>query len=104
VKHRPEAQKVSGGGGRTFNKPAGADDWVLVLKAEPRRMGRPESFLILSPMKTLRIIFDLAACCTLVGPIPAARSGQPFLPPPGDFRTSWVGNSFSGDGGRNGFG
>lgn len=27
-----------------------------------------------------------------------------FKPPPGEYRTSWIGNSFGGDGGENGFG
>jgi hypothetical protein len=33
--------------------------------------------------------------------LPAA---QPIQPPPGEYRTSWVGNSFGGDGGNNGEG
>ncbi len=34
----------------------------------------------------------------------AARAQTPLTPPPGTYRTSWVGNSFGGDGGPNGFG
>ena len=44
----------------------------------------------------------LAVYCETAG---AAGTGtELFKPPPGNYRTSWVGNSFGGDGGPNGFG
>jgi hypothetical protein len=47
---------------------------------------------------------NLVAVVTLllaVSPLPAQIQ---FKPPPGTYRTSWVGNTFGGDGGPNGFG
>ncbi len=47
-----------------------------------------------------RDILIAALAMAAAGTLPAAG----FQPPPGSYRTSWLGNSFPGDGGPNGFG
>lgn len=43
--------------------------------------------------------------CTLTIALPIGQIAfAEFKPPPGEYRTSWVGNSLGGDGGANGFG
>lgn len=42
--------------------------------------------------------------CILLGSVLNLQAAQPIQPPPGEYRTSWVGNSFGGDGGSNGEG
>ena len=47
----------------------------------------------------------LASCLSFLLPISvAAQTPAAFSPPPGVYRTSWVGNSFGGEGGPNGMG
>ncbi len=46
----------------------------------------------------------LAAFAIAIGYLFVQQSFAQFKPPPGQYRTSWVGNSFGGDGGENGFG
>ena len=50
-------------------------------------------------------LFFITALSALLGTISAsAQPTNTFHPPPGNYRTSWVGNSFAGDGGPNGSG
>jgi hypothetical protein len=62
-------------------------------------------------MKSVTQIFvDISKICVALAFLSGALgicfadSAQGFNPPPGTYHTSWVGNSFGGDGGPNGFG
>jgi hypothetical protein len=66
--------------------------------------GSLSSFVPLSGLwlgQVLRGVAVGAALASSSSFLPAADAGHP---PPGSYRTSWVGNTFPGDGGPNGFG
>lgn len=53
------------------------------------------------------IVIAMGFLCTPLVTLGAAKQASnpsPYHPPPGVYRTSWVGNSFGGNGGPNGFG